>query len=199
MDKIHLPHWLQAAVAASGGLGLFLIAFLDSTILPFPSVNDLLLIELCIRSPLKMPYYAAMATVGSLVGCVILFFIARKTEEAAFHKRAGSQAPKIRRWLEQNGFLSVLVAALLPPPTPFKLFVLAAGVFGMPWRAFVLAIAIARAVRFFGEGYLAVHYGAQATQFLLQHKVGVALGSLVLVLVLYAILHLTLRHKEPAS
>src|SRR5271167_5013935 len=102
MDKYHVPHWLQAAIAASGGLGLFLLAFLDSTFLPFPSVNDLLLIDLCIQSPARMPYYALMATFGSLVGCMLLFFLARKGEEAAFHEKAGAHAPKIQRWMKRN-------------------------------------------------------------------------------------------------
>jgi len=62
--KIHLPHWLQAIVASAGGLGLFLIAFLDSSVLTFPVINDLLLIDLSIRFPARMPYYAAMATLA---------------------------------------------------------------------------------------------------------------------------------------
>jgi membrane protein YqaA with SNARE-associated domain len=59
--KLHLPHWLQAITAAAGGPGLFLIAFLDSSVLTFPIVNDLLLIDLSIQFPARMPYYAAMA------------------------------------------------------------------------------------------------------------------------------------------
>ncbi len=78
MGKYKLPHWLQAAVAASGGLGLFLLAFLDSSFLPFPTINDLLLIDLCFESPRRMPYYAAMATLGSIVGSLFVYFIARK-------------------------------------------------------------------------------------------------------------------------
>jgi membrane protein YqaA with SNARE-associated domain len=192
MDRYRVPHWLQAAIAASGGLGLFLVAFLDSTVLPFPSVNDLLLIDLSIQSPARMVYYASMATLGSLAGCMVLFLLARKGEEAAFHQKAGAQAPKIQRWMRQNGFVTILVAALLPPPTPFKFFVLAAGVFGMPWRSFALAIAIARTVRFFGEGYLAVRYGPQAASFLGQHRLGFVIGSLITVLGFYFIVRVLL-------
>ena len=104
MDKYHVPKWLQVAIAASGGLGLFLMAFLDSTFLPFPTINDLLLVDLCIQSPLRMPYYASMATLGSILGCLLLFFLARKGEEAAFHQKAGAQAPRIRAWMQRNGF-----------------------------------------------------------------------------------------------
>src|SRR3984893_9676333 len=140
MDRYHFPSWALKAIAFSGSLSLFALSFLDSILLPLPSVNDVLLIELCIQSPLRMPYYAALATIGSLTGSVLLYFIARKGEEAAFHKKAGSQAPQIRHWIERNGFVTLTIAALLPPPTPFKLFVLAAGVFGMPLASFLAAM-----------------------------------------------------------
>jgi len=70
----------------------------------------------------------------------------------------------------RNGFLSVTIAALLPPPAPFKVFVFAAGALGMRLSTFMLALALARSIRFFGEGYLAVRYGAQAYAYLASHK-----------------------------
>ena len=134
MGKL-IPHWLQAIIAASGGLGLFVLALLDSTVLPFPSVNDILLINLSINAPLRMPYYAAMTTLGSLVGCTILFLVARKGKETLSRKKSRTSA-RVHRWMERNGFLSLLVGAILPPPTPFKLFVFAAGALEMPLRTF---------------------------------------------------------------
>jgi membrane protein YqaA with SNARE-associated domain len=196
MGGLHLPGWLQAAVAASGGMGLFLVAFLDSTFVPFPSANDLLLIDLSIQFPARMPYYAALATLGSLVGCVVLYMIVRKGGEVAFHKRAGRHAAGVRHWVEHNGFVSMMVAALLPPPTPFKIFVMGAGALGMPLRTFVLALLIARTVRFYGEGYLAVHYGPQATVFLAEHKLALFLGTLLVVLVLYFLVRLLMRRPS---
>jgi membrane protein YqaA with SNARE-associated domain len=193
MDRYHFPSWALKAIAFSGSLSLFALSFLDSTLLPLPSLNDVLLIELCIQSPLRMPYYAALATIGSLTGSVLLYFIARKGEEAAFHKKAGSQAPQIRHWIERNGFVTLAIAALLPPPTPFKLFVLAAGVFGMPFRSFLAAMIAARALRFFGEGYLAVRYGAQATRFLVEHSVGFAISTVASILVFYWIGRILMR------
>ena len=193
MDPYHFPSWALKAIAFSGSLSLFALSFLDSILLPLPSVNDVLLIELCIQSPLRMPYYAALATIGSLTGSVLLYFIARKGEEAAFHKKAGSQAPQIRHWIERNGFVTLAIAALLPPPTPFKLFVLAAGVFGMPFRSFLAAMIAARTLRFFGEGYLAVRYGAQATRFLVEHSVGFAISTVASILVFYWIGRILMR------
>src|SRR5579862_8708704 len=112
--KFHLPHWLQAIVALTGGLGLFLIAFLDSSVLTFPIINDLLLIDLSVRYPARMPYYAAMATLGSVAGCLLLYYIARKGGEAMFRKQAGPRAQRIQEWIKRNGFASILVTALLP-------------------------------------------------------------------------------------
>jgi membrane protein YqaA with SNARE-associated domain len=195
MGKYQLPHWLQAAVAASGGTGLFLLAFLDSTVLPFPTVNDLLLIDLCFASPLHMPYYAAMATLGSLAGSLLLYFLARKGGEAAFHAQAGKRAASIRHWVERNGFISLVVAAVMPPPMPFKFFVLAAGALEMPLGQFMLALAIARAVRFYGEGYLAVRYGGEAERFLVQHKAAFVAGTLISALVLYLFVRLLFRPR----
>jgi membrane protein YqaA with SNARE-associated domain len=193
MNRYHVPSWALKAIAFSGSLSLFGLSFLDSILLPLPSLNDLLLIDLCIQSPLRMPYYATLATIGSLIGSVLLYFVARKGEEAAFHKKAGSQAPQIHHWMERNGFVTLLIAALLPPPTPFKLFVLAAGALGMPFRAFLAAMSIARAVRFFAEGYLAVRYGAEATRYLVGHSVAFAVSTVAFILVFYWIARILMR------
>jgi len=194
--------WKQKIAAFAGGLGapgLFLVSFLDSSFLTFPVINDLLLIELSIQHPARMPLYAAMAALGSLLGCVLLFLLARKGEEAFFHKSAGKHAHAIRHWVERNGFGGVLVAALLPPPTPFKFFVLAAGVFEVPLASFASAIALARAVRYFGVGYLAVRYGADAMPYLTAHKLQVSVLVIALVTVSYAFSRLLLRHKPKDS
>ena len=196
MDSSNLPDWLQAVLALSGGLGLFVVAFLDSTFVPFPTVNDLLLIALSIRAPARMPYYAAMVTLGSLIGCLVLFTIGRKGGELAFSSRAGPHAVGVRRWMERNGFLSVAVAALLPPPAPFKVFVFAAGALGMPLRVFILSLALARSVRFFGEGFLAVRYGSQAAAYLAEHKLAFAVASIVFAAVLY-LLWRWFTHRAP--
>jgi membrane protein YqaA with SNARE-associated domain len=196
--KIHLPHWLQAIVASTGGLGLFLIAFLDSSVLTFPVVNDLLLIDLSIRNPARMPYYAAMATLGSVAGCLLLYYIARKGGEAMFHKHAGPRARHIHAWINRNGFASILVTALLPPPTPFKVFVIAAGALEMPVRTFVIGLLVARGFRFFGEGILAVKYGDQAVPFLLTHKLEVTGITLLVLLTLYLAFRYAFR-APPAS
>jgi membrane protein YqaA with SNARE-associated domain len=197
-----LGAWKQKIVAFAGALGapgLFLISFLDSSILTFPVINDLLLIELSMRRPARMPLYASMATLGSLLGCVVLFLLARKVEEAAFHSKVGARGHAIRRWVERNGFGGILVAAMLPPPTPFKFFVLAAGVFEVPLVSFASAIALARAIRYFGVGYLAVRYGADALPYLSQHKLQVGLIVVVIVAVSYVVSRVVLRERKQSE
>jgi membrane protein YqaA with SNARE-associated domain len=198
----NLSGWKQKIAAFAGGLGapgLFLISFLDSSVLTFPVINDLLLIELSIQHPARMPLYASMAALGSLLGCVLLFFLARKAGEAFFHAKAGDHAHAIRHWVENNGFGGVLVAALLPPPTPFKFFVLAAGVFEVPLTSFTSAIALARALRYFGIGYLAVRYGADAMPYLFAHKLQISVLVIGLVILSYALSRVLLRHKPQVS
>jgi membrane protein YqaA with SNARE-associated domain len=193
-----LSGWKQKIVAFAGVLGapgLFLISFLDSSVLTFPVINDLLLIELSIQHPLRMPVYAAMAMIGSVLGCVLLYFIAKKGGEAFFHSKAGDRAHAIRAWVDKNGFGGMLIAALLPPPTPFKIFVFAAGVFEVPLASFVSAIALARAIRYFGIGYLAIRYGDQALPFLAQHKLEATIGVLLFAAASYGVSRLILRHK----
>jgi membrane protein YqaA with SNARE-associated domain len=193
-----LTGWKQKIVAFAGTLGapgLFLISFLDSSVLTFPVINDLLLIELCIQHPARMPVYASMAALGSVLGCALLYFIARKGGEAFFHRKAGKRGQVIRHWVERNGFGGMLVAALLPPPTPFKVFVLAAGVFRVPLWSFTSAIALARCFRYFGIGYLAMRYGSEALPYLGQHKLQVVAIVVLLVAVSYALSRVILKEQ----
>jgi len=194
----NLSGWKQKIVAFAGGLGapgLFLISFLDSSVLTFPIVNDLLLIELSIVHPARMPLYAFMAALGSILGCVLLYFIARKGGEALFHKHAGDRAQAIHNWVVHNGFGGMLIAALLPPPTPFKVFVVAAGVFEVPLASFASAITLARMIRYFGIGYLAIRYGADALPYLAHHKLQVTVFVIALVTVSYVLSQVLLRHR----
>ena len=196
--RIHLPRWLQGIVASTGGMGLFLIAFLDSSVLTFPVINDLLLIDLSIQYPARMPYYAGMATLGSVGGCLFLYYLARKGGEAMFRKHAGPRAERIQAWTKRNGLVSILVTALLPPPTPFKVFVISAGALEMPVGTFALGLTLARGFRFFAEGILAVKYGDQGTQFLLTHKFEVAGIVLAVIVGLYLASRLAFRHPSPS-
>lgn len=174
---------IQAWAAELGGFGLFIIAALDSSFLSFPQVNDLLILYLSTNNPARMPFYAAMTTAGSLVGCFALYVVARKGGEVFLRKRFS--AARVDRGLQlyqHYGLLAVLVPALLPPPTPFKLFVLMAGAARVsPWK-FGLAVLIGRGIRYFGQGFLAVRYGKQAAEIIEQNGPAVGIGLAVLAL-----------------
>jgi membrane protein YqaA with SNARE-associated domain len=200
---LNLNGWKQKIVAFASGLGapgLFLISFLDSSVLSFPIINDLLLIQLSMQRPERMPLYALMAATGSVLGCILLYFLARMGGEAYFHRKAGARAHAIRHWVERNGFGGILIAALLPPPTPFKIFVFAAGAFEAPIVGFITAITVARLFRYFGVGYLAVRYGADAMPYLKAHWPFAAVLTIALIAVSYGLSRLLLRHKpDPDS
>jgi len=183
MHKLKL--WVQGAAATMGGGGLFLLAFFDSSVLSFPLVTDGLMIELAVTHPKRMPYYAAMAAIGSLAGCIWLYLLARKGGEAYFRRHAGTGSARVRKWVEKNAFLTVFIPGVLPPPCPFKVFVLAEGVFQVPLRTFVLALLLGRGIRYFGEGILAVRYGDEALRIMATHGALFALSVIATLLALF--------------
>jgi membrane protein YqaA with SNARE-associated domain len=164
--------------AALGAPGLFLVAALDSSFLSLPQINDLLLILSVTRNPHLMPLYASMSTLGSLAGCFVMYAIGRKGEDALIRKRfSGPRTERALALFNRFGMLAVLVPAILPPPAPFKIFVILAGASKMaPWR-FATAVVLGRGFRYFGEGLLAVWYGERALAFLEVHGRQVALWT----------------------
>jgi len=179
-----------------GGGGLFVVTFFDSSLLSFPFFPDAALIELCIANHVLMPYYATMAALGSLAGCLVLYFVAEKAGEAFFHKHAGGKAQKIKEWVDNNGFLSAFIPAVLPPPFPFKPFILAEGVFQVPAKTFILAILLGRGLRYGVEGILAVRYGDSALGYLKAHGGTFALALLALMLFLYLVTRFIFRRSS---
>jgi membrane protein YqaA with SNARE-associated domain len=178
-------NWMQGTAVALGGPGLFIIGYLDSSFLSFPEVNDLLLIGMVMRRPHLLVYYALMATLGSVLGCLTLYYIARKGGEAFLRKRFKEHHVEGGlRLFQKYGLLVIAVPALLPPPAPFKIFVLLGGVAAVPVWQFVTAIFVARVIRYGGEGLLAVWYGDRAIGFLNEHakEAGLWLAGAALVL-----------------
>jgi membrane protein YqaA with SNARE-associated domain len=178
-------NWMQGVAVAMGGPGLFLIGYLDSSFLSFPEVNDLLIIGMVMRHPRLLVYYALMATLGSVLGCLTLYYIARKGGEAFLRKRfKAHHVEGGLKLFQKYGLLVIIVPALLPPPAPFKIFVLLAGVAAIPVWQFTTAIFVARGIRYGGEGLLAVWYGDKAMAFLNDHarEVGLWLAGIALVL-----------------
>jgi membrane protein YqaA with SNARE-associated domain len=168
--------WIQAFAIGIGGPGLFLIAFLDSSILSLPEINDILVVSMVMQHPERLVYYAAMSTLGSIAGCFLLYWLGCKGGEAFLRKRFNPR--RVERGMalfRQYGVVAIFVPAILPPPAPFKIFVLLAGVSRVnPW-AFAGAIAAGRGLRYFGEGLLAIWYGEQTIAFLEQHGLTIAI------------------------
>ena len=195
MKPLKFPPWLQRLVAVMGGGGLFVVTFLDSSVLSFPFIADALVIELSSEKPARMPYYAAMAALGSLAGCIWLYLLAKKGGEALFQRRAGKGAMKARRWVDRNAFLSVFIPAILPPPFPFKVFVLAEGVFQVPLRTFVVALLLGRGLRYFAEGLFGVKYGQRALLFLVTHGAAFAIVTIGAILLISVAVRLFFHEK----
>jgi membrane protein YqaA with SNARE-associated domain len=176
-----IQHW----AAEFGGVGMFVIAFLDSSFLSFPQVNDLLIIVASTRNPSRMPYFAGMTTVGSLLGCFALYIVIRRGGEKFIRKKLkGRLFDRAITLYQKYGLLAVIVPALLPPPVPFKAFVFLSAAAAVSPMKFGLAILIGRAIRYFGEGYLAVLYGEQAADFMKTYGAEIGIGLAVAAIVI---------------
>jgi len=177
--------WVQGIAFALGGPGVFLIAVLDSSFLSFPEVVDLLIVVLVTHHKERMIFYAGLATLGSIAGCFMLYYVGRAGGEAflrrKFHERHVDRALAL---FQKYGLFAVAIPSILPPPIPFKPFVLIAGVARVrPWD-FFLAVGIGRGVRYFGEGVLALWYGERAADFLKDNAQTVSLAVAALVVLL---------------
>jgi membrane protein YqaA with SNARE-associated domain len=165
-DFFHsLAAWAQQVADQLGGAGLALVAFFDSSFLTLPEVADVLVAVFTIREPSQWAYFAAMTTLGSVTGCLALFWVGRKGGDALLRRRFHERhVDRGLRWFQRYGALVLVVPALLPPPMPFKIFVLLAGVSGVPVAHFVCAVAFARGLRYGGFALLAYYYGNWAVQ-----------------------------------
>lgn len=187
---------IQALALALGGPGLFIIAFLDSSFLSLPEINDLLLIFMVTQHKSRMVYYAACATLGSIAGCLVLYYIGRKGDRWIAGKFSAARVERAMQTFQRYGVLAVLIPSLLPPPAPFKIFVLLAGVAGISVGRFTLAIAIGRGLRYFGEGLLAIYYGDQAMEFIRDNGRTISLGLVLLMVASGAAFFLFKRVKR---
>jgi membrane protein YqaA with SNARE-associated domain len=179
VEWVQLRSWLKICLPALGGIGLFLSAFIDSSFVPLPLVTDILLMELSNRHPMRMPYYAAMAAVGSVAGCVWIYYLARKGGQAYYHKTQGHPPGRIRRLVQEHPLACVFLPAVAPFPIPFKPFVIAQGVFQVPLATFIVGTLVGRGCLFFFEGFLGARYGTAAKDFLMNQKwasAGIALA-----------------------
>jgi len=168
-----LLEWLKAF----GALGLFGISLVDSMGIPLPGGPDAVMIWLSVSNPSLMLVYALAATCGSAIGCTVLYLIARRAGVAGLKRVSQKRRDRIENLLGRYDLVAVMVPAILPPPFPFKPFVLCAGVFKLKTVRFISAVFVGRAIRFAIEGWLAIRFGDGASRIITQH------GWKVLVLV----------------
>lgn len=170
-----IADWVRGLALTLGAPGLYLVAFLDSSFLSLPEITDILVVWMVTRNHDRMILYVIAATLGSLTGCLIMYVVGRKGGETLLRKRfASATVDRSMAAFERFGVLVVLIPAILPPPAPFKIFVLLSGVAGISLAKFVTAIIIGRGARYLTLGILAIWYGEQAIAYMEEHGVAVA-------------------------
>jgi len=192
---------LSQYLVSFGPFGLFTIAFLDSVMIPMPGGVDAVLLLLAASRPSWMLIYVAAATVGSTLGCVVLYRISQRAGKRALSRFSESKQKRVKDLIDRYDVMSVLVASLLPPPFPFKLFVVSSGVFRLNIVRFTIAIAAGRTFRYLLEGYIAAHYGDHAKEILSRYypTIGITLAVLVIVFFVARTLMRQSAKSEPSS
>jgi membrane protein YqaA with SNARE-associated domain len=165
-------------------------------LIPFPVVNDLALIVMASNRPLRWPLYALASTLGSVAGAYVLYTIARGGGQFLFRKTTPHSITSARRWLERNEFVAVLVASILPPPAPMKVFIVTAGVLRINPVKFGLALVLGRGLRFAADAYLGARYGAQASVYLRHNLAPVSLVAVAAIVGLALLLRQIKREPE---
>ena len=190
---------IQVLAMALGAPGIFLVAFLDSSILSLPEVADLLVIWMVTNNKSRIVIYVISATLGSLLGCLLLYGIGKKGGAGFVHRRFGST--NVERALEafrRHGIMAVLIPSILPPPAPFKIFVLLAGLADISVARFSTAILIGRGLRYTVEGLLALWYGERAIAFIRQNGTTIALAAVGIIGVGFLVYLRVSRTRPPA-
>ena len=180
-----------------GPFGLFVVAVLDSSFVPLPSSADALMILLTTAHPRWMVFYALIATAGSTLGCFILYSVSRRAGSRALARFSESRQKRTKELIDRYDVLSVLVASILPPPFPFKVFVITAGVLRFSLTRFLAAIVVGRGFRFLLEGYFAIRYGAQSKVLLARYYPWIGLGLAVVIVAIFIVRLKWKRKEEP--
>jgi len=181
-----LLHW----IIGFGGVGLFFVSIVDSSVipLPLPGSTDLLLLILCANRQDTWPLFALIAIAGAMVGGYLSYRLAAKGGNALLERYAPSRFRKrITRWVQTHPMLAIGVPALLPPPVPLTPFVIAAGALQMPRRQFLTAFGLCRAVRYTLVAWLGQHYGRHLIRLWRQYF-GESTATVVIIFVVLIVL-----------
>jgi len=193
-----LADWMQQVFLPWGVWGLAPAAFFDSSFLSLAGGVDVWLISLCVHNSAQAPLYVAVATLGSVAGASVLYLTVRKLGDVFVQQRVPSgRLAYVRQRVERFGSWALFAACVTPPPTPFKLFIIAAGLLQHSFQKFVLVLFAGRALRYGIEGWLAARYGTQTWQWLL--RIGPWVAAAMLLAVVVTILALKLRRPSPPA
>jgi membrane protein YqaA with SNARE-associated domain len=178
---------LLAKLVEYGPWGLFVGAFLDGAGVPVPGGVDVLDMFLAARRPDDVVLLALLAVLGSLMGNLVLFFLARKGGQLFLEKQSsGKRAKRFRAWFDHYGLLTVFISALVPLPVmPMKIFVFCSGAMGVtPWK-FIAVFVAARLPRYFALAMLGRAMGDNALGYLKSHVWSLVAFAAALSLVLW--------------
>src|SRR5689334_3568975 len=185
VNVIGLPIYLAAPA-------MIVIGALDSSLLSLPEINDYLVVGRCYKDPSAAFYFPLFAATGSVVGCSLLYTIVRRGGQAVLRKRFNLQSIKrVEQAYERFGFLAIGIPAILPPPMPFKIFVATAGALEYPRWRFMLTVMVARSLRYYIEGALAVFYGKEVLAFIKRYGftlLAIVIGACLLGLAIYLLM-----------
>lgn len=192
---------LYEVAVSLGGPGLFFVALADSSFLSLPESNDLLIVVLSTGQDWsRMTYLVVMTILGSIGGCSILYSIGRRGGSFLKKRVKEQKIREVEGLYQRWGIWAVVVPSILPPPTPFKIFVLSAGLFGISYPKFFFAVALGRSIRYFMWGVLAVLYGEWAKEFLEQNVTAVGTGLFVMLVAIIAgfgLMRIRARKRSP--
>jgi membrane protein YqaA with SNARE-associated domain len=175
-------HHFYLVLLHLGGFGLIVLGVLDSSFLVMPLGNDLLVVAMTARRHVLMPYYASMAAVGSVLGCVALDLVSRAGGEKGLEKHVPRRRLEyVRNRMKKNGAWALIVAALMPPPFPFTPFVAAASALNYPRKKLLAVIGFSRLVRFSIEGLLAILFGERILRLARTRSFEYVIGGLIVV------------------
>jgi membrane protein YqaA with SNARE-associated domain len=174
-----VAHSFRRWIYHLGALAFIPIGLIDSSVIPIPGSMDVLTIVLAARDKELWPYYAAMATLGSVLGAFVTYRLARKGgKESLTHRVPAKTLKRVYGIFERWGFAAIAIPAFLPPPMPLVPFVLTAGAMQYSVKKFLVAMALGRIARYSILAYLAGRYGRKMLPFLLQHGHPMAAGVL---------------------
>ena len=188
---VHVPIYVAGPV-------MILVGALDSSLLSLPEINDYLVVARCFTHPRAVVFFPLFASTGSVLGCLLLYTILQRGGLAVLHRRFRLQhIQRVEQAYARFGILALAIPALLPPPMPFKIFVATAGALQFPRRRFLITILLARSVRYYTEGVLAVYYGRRVLQFLQDN--GLMIVTAVFAICLAALAIYLLSNKGRAA